>query len=1000
MIPLKLELTNFLSYRQSTILDFHGIHLACISGTNGAGKSTILDAITWALFGKSRARSDDDVVNRLASANGEAAEVRFLFELEGLAYRIIRRKKARKPMSLEFQLSSGKTGWKSLNESKLRDTQAAIEALLRMHYETFINASFLLQGKADEFTTKTANKRKEILANLLGLNEWDRFKDAASDIRKEEQNRLLIVDSRLQEIDEELAQEPERQAALAVVETELESIVRQLESQEKLLSETRRNEALLENQRLAIEKFQDELSEIKRGLSRLQQSQSERQKEQDAYQSLLDNADLIDEGYSSWQEAKLLASSWQEKANAYNALQQEMKPLELEVERERSQLVERKSELEFQAQSISAMREERENLRKRILSAKDEIKFIEEALADLDQQEKKRQKAQLLLQKLEADRKLLSQEANQLKSQAGRISRNEVESKAVRNNLKQAEQALESVNSELASISEYNDRLVNALAERDIRQSEQLGLKQEMDELQDRITRLAKETGGECPLCGQPLSERHRQTVLNQLQSDGQEKGDGYRDNQARVAELAIEIPQLTDKVKAKPRLENDQKIQQQRGASAKARLDEIERLEEEWNSLGKGRLNDLDEKLSDNQAIQDQRNLVTKLEVALKDKTELDQRWKNERDSLTNAEARLIQIDQTVLKWEDDDSKSGARTAAELQKVSTIIESTAFAQQARSALESLQKQVKDLEYNSVAHEEARRIQEERAGAEQRYHELQKAKAAVKPLANNLADLERQILEQSAKIENLNNQLDEAQLQLELLSAGTLNVSAIDQDVNRLREEENKAHGRVATAKQNVSVLEVLRTQRQQFNDKRTEITVQIKRLRLLEKAFGREGVQALLIERALPEIEDDANELLYRLTGGEMSVTFDTQRQLKSSDRVAETLDIHIADSAGERPYENYSGGEQFRVNFAIRLALSKLLTRRAGARLQTLVIDEGFGSQDPNGRQRLIEAINTIQDDFERILVITHIDEMRDAFPSRIEVDKGSAGSSITIL
>jgi exonuclease SbcC len=109
--------------------------------------------------------------------------------------------------------------------------------------------------------------------------------------------------------------------------------------------------------------------------------------------------------------------------------------------------------------------------------------------------------------------------------------------------------------------------------------------------------------------------------------------------------------------------------------------------------------------------------------------------------------------------------------------------------------------------------------------------------------------------------------------------------------------------------------------------------------------------------------------------------------------------LDISIVDSAGERPYENFSGGEQFRVNFAIRLALSKILARRSGARLQTLVIDEGFGSQDANGRQRLVEAINTIQDDFERILVITHIDELQDAFPTRIEVQKGVEGSTIRV-
>jgi exonuclease SbcC len=112
------------------------------------------------------------------------------------------------------------------------------------------------------------------------------------------------------------------------------------------------------------------------------------------------------------------------------------------------------------------------------------------------------------------------------------------------------------------------------------------------------------------------------------------------------------------------------------------------------------------------------------------------------------------------------------------------------------------------------------------------------------------------------------------------------------------------------------------------------------------------------------------------------------------------ETLDIKIADELGTRPYENYSGGEQFRVNFAVRIALSKLLARRAGAQLQTLVIDEGFGALDSAGRDRLVEAINVIQDDFQRILVITHLDELKDAFPVRIEVTKTGEGSQISIV
>ncbi|MGB9879418.1 MAG: SbcC/MukB-like Walker B domain-containing protein, partial [Anaerolineae bacterium] len=139
-------------------------------------------------------------------------------------------------------------------------------------------------------------------------------------------------------------------------------------------------------------------------------------------------------------------------------------------------------------------------------------------------------------------------------------------------------------------------------------------------------------------------------------------------------------------------------------------------------------------------------------------------------------------------------------------------------------------------------------------------------------------------------------------------------------------------------------------------------------------------------------------NALLRRMTDGRMSMSLTTQRDAKSGG-VIETLDIIISDENGPRNYELYSGGEAFRINFALRIALSKLLARRAGAQLQTLIIDEGFGTQDAGGRQRLVEAINAIKDDFARILVITHIEELRDAFPVRIDVYKTPQGSQITI-
>jgi DNA repair protein SbcC/Rad50 len=131
--------------------------------------------------------------------------------------------------------------------------------------------------------------------------------------------------------------------------------------------------------------------------------------------------------------------------------------------------------------------------------------------------------------------------------------------------------------------------------------------------------------------------------------------------------------------------------------------------------------------------------------------------------------------------------------------------------------------------------------------------------------------------------------------------------------------------------------------------------------------------------------------------------VQFLTQKARKGTKKQAEklidTLDIVIADARGTRSYETYSGGEAFRINFSIRLALAKLLAQRSGMALQMLVIDEGFGTQDAEGCARLIAAINAIADDFACILAVTHIPQFKEAFQSRIEIYKGKQGSEIRV-
>src|SRR5471030_2630943 len=133
-----LNVRNFMSYTDiHEPLRFEGIHVAVLTGDNGHGKSALLDAITWALWGRARARAVDELIHTGASD----MEVEFEFELDDHQYRVIRKRQRRGKTGysdLQFAvLAEG--GYRSLTEGSLGETERLIERTLRMSYETFTN---------------------------------------------------------------------------------------------------------------------------------------------------------------------------------------------------------------------------------------------------------------------------------------------------------------------------------------------------------------------------------------------------------------------------------------------------------------------------------------------------------------------------------------------------------------------------------------------------------------------------------------------------------------------------------------------------------------------------------------------------------------------------------------------------------------------------------------------------------------------------------------------
>ena len=274
MIPIELRIRGFLSYRREVVLNFEGFHTACISGHNGAGKSSLLDAMTWALFGRAR-RNDENVIH----LKEDVAQVSFTFAYEGNVYRVMRTNPRGKTTQLEFQIQQADGGWKPLSERSLRETDARIRQLLGLDYETFVNAAFFLQGEADSFTRMKPAARKKVLSNILGLEQWEVYRQRTRTRMQSLERQIEDIGRRIAEKEAELAEKPAREQAVARIQGELADVQQAREAKEEALLAMQQIQAVLEENRKSVAAADSNLHTVRRELNALQTRLAQRVEE-------------------------------------------------------------------------------------------------------------------------------------------------------------------------------------------------------------------------------------------------------------------------------------------------------------------------------------------------------------------------------------------------------------------------------------------------------------------------------------------------------------------------------------------------------------------------------------------------------------------------------------------------------------------------------------------------------------------------------------------------
>jgi exonuclease SbcC len=353
-------------------------------------------------------------------------------------------------------------------------------------------------------------------------------------------------------------------------------------------------------------------------------------------------------------------------------------------------------------------------------------------------------------------------------------------------------------------------------------------------------------------------------------------------------------------------------------------------------------------------------------------------QRGRLEQEQRQCEDAKL-QLETLLPQLEDlRETLSGGGYAGDKRKslvdVDAVISSLGYYE---TSLQEANQQVRSLQHWET---ERRDLQDSRARLLEEESSLNRARDRLNRLRAQLAETE--MIQDASRVALV----DLPEAEQAALSAGE-SVAKLSAERDNLLARQGRLQG---DADRRKAFLEGLETLKRSRYASQTEQAIYSD----LFGAFGRSGVPAMLIDAAVPRIEAETNLLLGHMTDNRLAVKLETQR-VRQAGNVSETLDIFVSDELGFRNYDLFSGGEAFRINLSLRIALSKVLARRMGLPLPTLFIDEGFGTQDAAGRERIVDAIASIQDEFDKIIVITHLDELKDLFPVRIEVLKTADGS-----
>ncbi|MCC3509462.1 MAG: SMC family ATPase [Microcoleus sp. PH2017_17_BER_D_A] len=1010
MRPLELLLEGFTSFRREQRLDFSQLDLFAITGATGAGKSSLLDAMTYALFGTTN-RSGKQVAD-LVSQGSENLKVQLRFSVGSAQYRVTRRWRFR-PKSPENKviLECWQDGnWETLGTSIVA-VQNTIEQILGMDFDTFTRAIILPQGKFDEFIKGDTSKRREILRQLAGFEIFEQMRKEANDLAKLLKQEREMVERQLAELSAPAANEVElKRSQLWILEQQLPQFERAVMEAQKAVDE----EEQLFSQITRWQELQQELAQLNASSAEIT-ILAQRLERAQAANHLQGDWALLRSARSQYETAESAALSARERLTKARS--------ELATEQQQFEAAKAKSEvlapqIKAREDALAAAKvyeEQRTQLDKEVALAQknqqEKLRFLQVADKELQAANTKIQAAGFRVTQVAAMLEKYSpggKRFEKLQEVAPLLMELQLIAKQVKT---QREQLNKSV-AEKASAEQNYVQVATNLAAAEIRLKECSAELEAVETANAEAARLESvaavrmslNAGDTCPVCGGvhpesdllpalPISKivdvaglRRKVAAANQVLptaqmavAEGKSAVFACEQKQSEIA-LALE---LTEKRVAQLQqqitqvLENPQweVLQLQQELVILADSDRQYRETEQQFQLASFEYNNYEQRFNFAATTQAAKQQEYQDAIAESD------RRKQQLQSCVNALYQITEYQPyaNLAKALAEDKQELANLLTTAEKSyqtaqNTAIQAAEREQQAGEVFARAQASKQQLNQDWLAKLTAADFTEETF------------LAAVAPVS------------EQSQWENAIRCVRESKIQLETrakdLSEAIAGRTTDEDTLAQVRSAKHAAQEKFKQANNNraellawIQVAAQTLEQAERLSQQITNFTEQEQTYHTLAQNLKSNEFQSYILEHLEAELVGSATLILQELT--------ENRYKLKNQDGEYWVTDNWNGGEA--RRVRTLSGGETFATSLSMALALSEKLSQ--GAQLGSLFLDEGFGTLDAETLESVTQILESLRQRERLIGVITHVRGLGERLPAQVKVFKSPQGSRIEI-